>query len=67
MPKQDDLYMHKEKIEEFLKDPLHSNISSFEIAKALKYIKKIDEELFLKYLKQIPNEHIGDIALELPD
>lgn len=67
MPKQDDLNLHKLKIEEFLKDPTNSNISPLEIAKAFKDIKKVDKELFIKHLKEIPNEYIGDIALELPD
>ena len=67
MSKQDDLNLHKLKIEEFLKDPLNSNISPLEIAKAFKDIKKVDEELFIQHLKEIPNEYIGDIALELPD
>ncbi len=56
-----------ETIEEFLKDPDHSTYSDNEIAKTLKNIAKYDETLFLEYLKKIPNEHLGDIALEFPE
>ncbi len=54
-------------IEEFLKDPEHSNISFSDVAKALKSISKSDHELFEKYIEEIPNEYLGDIALELPE
>jgi len=54
-------------IEEFLKDPEHSNISFSDVAKNLKYISDTDPELFEEYLEKIPNEFLGDIALELPE
>ncbi len=54
-------------LEGFLEDPAHTNISATEIAKALKQIHKSDETLFNAYLQKIPNEYLGDIALELPE
>ena len=54
-------------IEEFLKDPEHSKISYFDVAKALKFLSDHDFELFKEYIKKIPNEYLGDIALELPE
>ncbi len=54
-------------VESFLEDPSHSDISSTEIARALRKIFKSDETLFNTYLLKIPNAYLGDIALELPE
>ncbi len=54
-------------IEEFLKDPEHSNISFLDVAKSLKALAQSDNELFEEYIQKIPNEYLGDIALELPE
>jgi magnesium transporter len=54
-------------IESYLKDPEHSDIPISEVAKALQKIAKYDEALFHEYLQKIPNEYLGDIALELPE
>ena len=54
-------------IEEFLKDPEHSSISFNDVAKNLKSISDTNPELFEEYLEKIPNEFLGDIALELPE
>jgi magnesium transporter len=67
MGKDRDLQYHTELIEEFLIDPEHSRYSDSELAKSLKYIAKEDETIFNEYLQKIPNEHLGDIALELPE
>ena len=58
---------HIELIEEFLIDPEHSQHSDSEVAKSLKKIAKDDETVFNQFLKKIPNEYLGDIALELPE
>jgi len=67
MAKEKDLHYHVELIEEFLTDPEHSRHSDSEVAKSLKKIAKEDEEIFNAFLQKIPNEHLGDIALELPE
>ncbi len=54
-------------VDKFLQDPEHSTYSSIEVAKSLKNIANYDEDLFGEYLKKIPNEHLGDIALEFPE
>ena len=54
-------------LDEYLQDPQHTTHSSADIAKALKSIHSEDEELFNDYLKKIPNDCLGDIALELPE
>ncbi len=54
-------------LEQFLEDPAHASTSATEIAKALKQIHKSDDALFNTYLQKIPNEYLGDIALELPE
>ncbi len=58
---------HTSIIDEFLKDPEHSNISFSDLARTLKSISKRDHKLFEKYIEEIPNEFLGDIALELPE
>ena len=67
MAKEKDLHYHVELIEEFLTDPEHSHHSDSEVAKSLKKIAKEDEEIFNAFLQKIPNEYLGDIALELPE
>jgi len=67
MAKDRDLEYHVELIEEFLTDPEHTEFSYSEVARTLKQIAKEDEELFNSYLQKIPNEYLGDIALELPE
>jgi len=57
----------KELIEEFLKDPEHSSISHSDLAKALKNLANNEPQIFEEYLEKIPNEYLGDIALELPE
>ena len=57
----------KELIEEFLQDPEHSSISHTDLAKALKHLANNAPEIFEEYLEKIPNEYLGDIALELPE
>jgi magnesium transporter len=57
----------KELIEEFLQDPEHSTISHADLAKALKNLSNHEAEIFEEYLEKIPNEYLGDIALELPE
>ncbi len=58
---------YKELIELYLKDPEHSNIPTSDVAKALRKIAKSDPATFNEYLQKIPNEYLGDIALELPE
>ncbi len=58
---------YKELIELYLKDPEHSNIPISDVAKALRKIAKSDHSAFNEYLQKIPNEYLGDIALELPE
>ncbi len=67
MPKERDIENSKLLVDTFIQDPDHSSISSSDLAKALKHIHKTDEMLFNEYLNTIPNEHLGDIALELPE
>ncbi len=58
---------HIELIEEFLNDLEHSKHSHSYVARSLRKIAKFDEEIFNRYLHKIPNDHLGDIALELPE
>ncbi len=58
---------YKELIELYLQDPEHSNIPTSDVAKALSKIAKSEPEIFNEYLQKIPNEYLGDIALELPE
>ena len=67
MAKDKDVEHHVELIEEFLEDLEHSEHSYSDVAKFLKKLAKLDEEIFSRYLQKIPNEHLGDIALELPE
>jgi magnesium transporter len=67
MPKEKDIENHIHLLELFLEDPSHANVSATEVAKALKQIYSSDEAEFNAYLQKIPNEHLGDIALELPE
>ncbi len=67
MPKEKELTSQIQLIESFLEDPEVSNISPTDIAKALKQIYTHNEEKFHEYLQKIPNEYLGDIALELPE
>jgi len=67
MPKEKDIESHINLLDLFLDDPAHATISSIEVAKSLKNIHKSDETLFNTYLQKIPNEFLGDIALELPE
>ncbi len=67
MSKEKELDHHVELIEEFLSAPQHSEHSYGDVAKFLKKLAKLDEEIFSRYLQKIPNEHLGDIALELPE
>ena len=67
MSKERELESHVHLIELFLDDTSHSTVSAPEVARALKNIHKLDEEIFNTYLQKIPNEYLGDIALELPE
>ncbi len=67
MSKDKDVESYRHLLELYLEDPEHTNTSAAEIAKALKQIHKVDEPLFNAYLQKIPNEYLGDIALELPE
>ncbi len=67
MTKEREVDHHAELIEEFLADLEHSEHSHSDVAKFLKKLAKLDEEIFSRYLQKIPNEHLGDIALELPE
>jgi magnesium transporter len=67
MPKDKDIENHINLLDLYLEDPQHSNCSSNDIAKALKNIHASNEALFNEYLQKIPNENLGDIALELPE
>lgn len=62
-----EIQQHIELIEDFLTDPEHTHYSDSEIARSLKQISKEDETVFNAFLQKIPNEHLGDIALELPE
>jgi len=62
-----DITHDKELIEEFLQDPEHSSISHTDLAKALKHLANNAPKIFEEYLEKIPNEYLGDIALELPE
>ncbi len=67
MSKEKDIENHINLVEQFLEDPAHSEISAHDVAKSLKRIHKSDETLFNTFLQKIPNEYLGDIALELPE
>ncbi len=67
MPKSQDITKYIHLLDQFLDDPLHAKISKLEVSKALKKIHKEDEALFVSYLQKIPNEFLGDIALEFPE
>ncbi len=67
MGKTERIEHYKGLIEAYLKDPEHSDISISDIAKAMRFIAKEDEEAFTAYLQKIPNEFLGDIVLELPE
>ncbi|HIP46170.1 MAG TPA: magnesium transporter [Campylobacterales bacterium] len=67
MPKEKDIESHIHLLELFLENPSNATISPNEIAKSLKNIHKNDEVFFNEYLKKIPNEYLGDIALELSE
>ena len=67
MPKEKDIENHINLLDQYLEDPQHSNCSSNDIAKALKNIHVSNETMFNEYLQKIPNENLGDIALELPE
>jgi magnesium transporter len=67
MTKHREVEHHVELIEEFLADLEHSEHSHSDVAKFLKKLAKLDEEIFSRYLQKIPNEHLGDIALEFPE
>ena len=67
MSKAEKIEHYKGLIESYLKDPEHSDIPISDVARALRKIAKLDEALFNHYLQKIPNEYLGDIALELPE
>lgn len=67
MGKEKELDFFIDQIEEFLVDPDHKQISYGELARALKKIAKSDQEQFAHYVNLIPNEYLGEIALELPE
>jgi magnesium transporter len=67
MGKTERIEHYKGLIEAYLKDPEHSDVPISDIAKAMRFIAKEDEELFVQYLQKIPNEFLGDIVLELPE
>jgi len=67
MSKERDISSQIALIDKYLEDPQHTNIPPSDIAKALKIIHANDEEKFNEYLKKIPNDCLGDIALELPE
>ena len=67
MPKEKEIESYINVVESFLADPSHTDISPTELAKSLRKVHKSDEALFNTYLQKIPNEYLGDIALELPE
>jgi len=67
MPRDKEIESHIHLLDSFIEDPAHATVSAHEIAKTLKNIHKNDESLFNEYLQKIPNEFLGDIALELPE
>jgi magnesium transporter len=67
MSKEKEVEQYIHLVDLFIEDPSHTNVSSTEVAKALKQIHKVDEVEFAGYLQRIPNEYLGDIALELPE
>ncbi len=67
MSKDNEMSKNVNIIESFLKDPSHAEISTTDLAKALRKLAKHDKELFNTYLQKIPNEHLGDVVLELPE
>ena len=67
MSKVQDIIKYIRLLDQFLEDPSRTKISNLDVAKALKKIHKNSEELFVKYLQKIPNEFLGDIALEFPE
>ncbi|NOX14984.1 MAG: magnesium transporter [Epsilonproteobacteria bacterium] len=54
-------------LEDFFEQKNDIEVSASDIAKKLKCIKQENEELFLTYLKKLPNDILGDVVLELPD
>lgn len=67
MGKAKEIKQSQEIIESYLNDELDFDLSSAEMAKHLKRIYKNDVELFFEYIKQLPHETLGDVAMELPD
>ncbi len=67
MSKEKDLSTQIELLDSYVEDPQASSCSATDIAKALKQIYASDEEKFHEYLQKIPNDCLGDIALELPE
>ncbi len=62
-----DIVIEKDLLDRFIENPEKHDISFADIAKALISIERVDKDLFEKYIQKIPNEYLGDIALELPE
>ena len=67
MSKNEKIDSYLSTIEIFLKDPAHSNISTLDLSKALRKLARYDIDIFNEYLQKIPNEYLGDVALEFPE
>ncbi len=62
-----DIVIEKDLLDRFIENPENHDISFADVAKALISIERVDKDLFEKYIQKIPNEYLGDIALELPE
>jgi magnesium transporter len=60
-----DIQEYVEEIEAYLQGDYE--LSSWEIAKNLKAIRKQDNELYLQYLEKFSHDVLGEIVLELPE
>jgi magnesium transporter len=54
-------------LDDFLDNIDDASYSAYEISKNLVTVKKVDEELFIEYIKKLPSDVLGNVALELPD
>ncbi len=62
-----DLIKYSNELEEILAKDNYYYTNKSRVVKLLKKIKKRDEEKFIYFIKKIPQEILGDIALELPE
>lgn len=67
MQKPKDVKKNVQFLEEYLQEKNISLLHPYDIAKALINLKKLDNEEFIKYLKLVPDDILGDVVLEFPE